>query len=31
MTDGSEFEYQWGQELYLVHVIQTGSGAYPAF
>lgn len=28
-TDGSDFEYQYGQEFYLLLVIQTGSGVHP--
>jgi hypothetical protein len=28
MTEESEFESQWGQELLLVHAVQTGFGAY---
>jgi hypothetical protein len=29
-TEGSEFESRWGNEFSVVHVVQTGSGAYPA-
>jgi hypothetical protein len=29
-TEGSEFEFRWGQEFSLLHVVQTGSGAHPA-
>jgi hypothetical protein len=29
-TEGSEFEYRWGQEFSLLHVVQTDSGAHPA-
>jgi hypothetical protein len=28
MTEGSEFESQWGQKFSLLHVVQTGSGAH---
>jgi hypothetical protein len=28
--EGSEFEFQQGQECSLLHVIQTGYGAHPA-
>jgi hypothetical protein len=31
MTKGSEFESQWGQEFSLLYVIQTSSGAHPAY
>jgi hypothetical protein len=27
-TKGSEFEFRWGQEFSLPHVIQTGSGVH---
>jgi hypothetical protein len=27
-TKGSEFEFQWGQELLFLHVLQIGSGAH---
>jgi hypothetical protein len=30
MIKVSEFEYRWGQEFSVLHVIQTGSGAHPA-
>jgi hypothetical protein len=29
-TEGSEFESRQSQELSLLHVVQTGSGAHPA-
>jgi hypothetical protein len=29
-TEESEFEYRQGQELSLLHAVQTGSGAYSA-
>jgi hypothetical protein len=29
-TKGSEFEFPWGQEFSLLHVVQTGSGVHPA-
>jgi hypothetical protein len=29
-TEGSEFDSRWGQEISLLHVVQTGSGAHPA-
>jgi hypothetical protein len=29
-TKGPGFESRWGQELSLLHVVQTGSGAHPA-
>jgi hypothetical protein len=29
-TEGSEFESRWGQEISLLRVVQTGSGAHPA-
>jgi hypothetical protein len=28
-TEGSEFESRYGQELSLLHVVQTGSGVHP--
>jgi hypothetical protein len=28
MTEGSEFEYRWGNEFSLLHVVQTGSGVH---
>jgi hypothetical protein len=28
-TEGSKFEYRKGQEVYLLHVVQTGSGVHP--
>jgi hypothetical protein len=28
-TDGSEFEYRWGEEFSLVRVLQIGSGVHP--
>jgi hypothetical protein len=28
-TEGSEFEYRWGQEFSLLHVVQIGSGVHP--
>jgi hypothetical protein len=28
-AESLEFESQWGQELSLPHIIQTGSGAHP--
>jgi hypothetical protein len=31
MNKGSEFESRWRQEFLLLHVVQTGSGAHPAF
>jgi hypothetical protein len=30
-TKGSEFESRWGQEFSLLHIVQTGSGAQPAY
>jgi hypothetical protein len=31
LEDGrSEFEYPWGQEFSLLHVVQTGSGTHTA-
>jgi hypothetical protein len=30
MTEGSEFETQYGQEFSLLHVVQTGCGAHLA-
>jgi hypothetical protein len=30
MTEGSEFEPWYGQEIYLLNVVQTGSVAQPA-
>jgi hypothetical protein len=29
MTEGSKFEYRWGLEFSLLHIIQTSSGAHP--
>jgi hypothetical protein len=29
MTSGSEFEFPWGQECSLLHVVQTSSEAHP--
>jgi hypothetical protein len=29
-TKGSDFESRWGQTFSLLHVVQTGSEAYPA-
>jgi hypothetical protein len=29
-TEGLEFKSQQGQELSLLHIVQTGSGAHPA-
>jgi hypothetical protein len=29
-TEGSEFEYRYGQEFSLLHVVQTSSGVHPA-
>jgi hypothetical protein len=28
-TEGSEFESRYGQEFFLLHVVQTGSGVRP--
>jgi hypothetical protein len=30
-TERSEFESRYGEEFYLLRVIQTGSGAHPAY
>jgi hypothetical protein len=29
-TEGSEFEFQYGQELYVLHIVQIDSGGHPA-
>jgi hypothetical protein len=29
-TEGSEFKSRYGQELSLLHVVQTGSGVHPS-
>jgi hypothetical protein len=28
---GSEFEFRWEEEFLFHHIVQTGSGAHPAF
>jgi hypothetical protein len=30
-TDGWDFEYRYGQELPLLHIVLTGSGVHPVF
>jgi hypothetical protein len=30
MAEGLEFEFLSGQEFFLLHIIQTGTGAHPA-